>query len=153
MQKLLSGEVRHPREEAHCGSAFMIDTGNTKEMPTGPLPWPLPALPLHVASFVAVFLTTQLEQQTRLCRVSNRFPAGPTVFVELDMQFMFVASMTIWIKSRAYRDAGSTRTRLCQIRKACSASQRLRCGQIGATPAAYLCTGRLRIMTELVRFD
>lgn len=47
MQKPRFDEGRHPREEAHHGSAFVIDTGNTKEMPSGLLPWPLSALPLH----------------------------------------------------------------------------------------------------------
>lgn len=47
MQRPLFDEGRHPRGEALRGSAFVIDTGNTKEMPSGLLPWPLLALPLH----------------------------------------------------------------------------------------------------------
>lgn len=65
-----SDEARHPREKAHHGSAFIIDTGNTKKSLLGLFRGLYP-LPLHVAGFVAVVLATQLGQQTRLCRVSD----------------------------------------------------------------------------------
>lgn len=66
-----SDEDRQPREKAHHGSAFIIDTGNTRKKSLLGLFRGLSALPLHMASFVAVFLTTQLGLQTRLCRVSD----------------------------------------------------------------------------------
>lgn len=57
-------------EAAHHGSAFIIDTGNTKKkISLLGLFRGLSALPLHVAVFVAVFVAIQLEQQTRFCRV------------------------------------------------------------------------------------
>lgn len=45
MQRPRFDEGRHTRKEAHRVSAFVIDTGNTKEMPSGLLPWSLCAAP------------------------------------------------------------------------------------------------------------
>lgn len=52
--------------------------------------------PCIVASFVAISLTTQLGQQTRLCRLADRSLAEPAIFVELDMQGVFIDSILIW---------------------------------------------------------
>lgn len=41
MHRLLSDEVRRAQAETPRGSAFIIDDGNTKEMPDGLLPWSL----------------------------------------------------------------------------------------------------------------
>lgn len=52
--------------------------------------------PCIVASFVAISLTTQLGQQTRLYRLADRSSARPAILVELDMQGVFIDSILIW---------------------------------------------------------